>query len=508
MASLHTWAGLIPGWILFLVFVSGTASFFRHEISAWMRPELTPAPVTLQALQAADALLATSGHGAPSWSVMLPNPRGGEALTLGWPPSTDEGEWTSITLDPVTGSRSTIRETEGGDFLFHFHYNLRYLPWWVGRYLIVIASLAMLVAILSGIITHKKIFTDFFLLRFGKGQRSWLDAHNVTSVLALPFHLMITYTGLVIFANMLLPWPISANFASEDAYFEAAYPSSPEVEKSGRPAATISLVDILDTVRGQIGQMPASLSIQNPGDAAAVVTAYPRPDRLGGSSPVIAINGVSGTVLKGPRPASGAEATRDVMVQLHAGWFAAPVLRWLYFLAGLSGTVMTGSGLILWTVKRRAKLPDPSRPHFGFRLVERLNIGVIAGSSAAIAVFFLANRLLPVGLADRASWEVDAMFIAWGALFVWAIGRPARRAWVEVLTAGAVLYAMVPAVNALTTSHGLLPSLIAGDWIFAGFDLVMLSTAALLALAARRTARQNGKPASRRQARVKAQAPV
>src|SRR5256885_5968154 len=27
---------------------------------------------------------------------------------------------------------------------------------------------------------------------------------------------------------------------------------------------------------------------------------------------------------------------------------------------------------VLWNVKRRSKLPDPERPHFGFRLVERL----------------------------------------------------------------------------------------------------------------------------------------
>ncbi|WP_404478976.1 PepSY-associated TM helix domain-containing protein [Novosphingobium sp. BL-52-GroH] len=506
MSSLHTWAGLIPGWILFLVFLSGTASFFRHEISAWMRPELTPAPVTRQALRAADTILATAGRDAPNWSVTLPNPRGGEALTLDWPPSTDEGEWTSITLDPATGKRASIRETEGGDFLFHFHYNLRYLPWWAGRYLIVIASLAMVVAILSGVITHKKIFTDFFLLRFGKGQRSWLDAHNVTSVLALPFHLMITYTGLVIFANMLLPWPISANFASEDGYYEESYPSLADVEKAGRPAPALSLVGLIDTARSWIGEMPASLSIQHPGEAAAIATAYPRPDRLGGNPPAVYIDAVSGAVLTGTRPASGAEATRDVMVQLHAGWFAAPVLRWLYFAAGLSGTVMIGSGLILWTVKRRAKLPDPARPHFGFRLVERLNIAVIAGAPAAIAIFFLANRLLPLTLTDRAAWEVDALFIGWGAICGWAFGRPAKRAWVEVLGTGAVLYAAVPLINAWTTGHGLVPALISGDRVFAAFDATMLGTAILLAFAARRMARYRPRMPPSRQGRVTTQA--
>lgn len=40
MAWLHTWVGLIPGWILYIVFVFGTAAFFQYEIDAWMRPEL------------------------------------------------------------------------------------------------------------------------------------------------------------------------------------------------------------------------------------------------------------------------------------------------------------------------------------------------------------------------------------------------------------------------------------------------------------------------------------
>src|SRR3546814_12943346 len=66
-----------------------------------------------------------------------------------------------------------------------------------GRWLAGVAAMFMLVAIVSGVITHKKIFVDFFTFRWGKGQRSWLDAHNALSVFGLPFHLMITYTGLV-----------------------------------------------------------------------------------------------------------------------------------------------------------------------------------------------------------------------------------------------------------------------------------------------------------------------
>lgn len=40
MAWLHTWSGLVVGWLLFAIFLTGTASFFRQEISLWMQPEL------------------------------------------------------------------------------------------------------------------------------------------------------------------------------------------------------------------------------------------------------------------------------------------------------------------------------------------------------------------------------------------------------------------------------------------------------------------------------------
>ena len=59
------------------------------------------------------------------------------------------------------------------------------------------------------------------------------------------------------------------------------------------------------------------------------------------------------------------------------------------------GTAMVGTGLVMWTVKRRQKLPDPERPYFGFRVVERLNIASIAGLSIAMTAFLWGNRLLP-----------------------------------------------------------------------------------------------------------------
>lgn len=195
MAGLHTWVGLFPGWLLFAIFLFGTTAFFQHEISRWMRPELRFHAVSPKALDMAGRYLAGRAPDAASWAVSLPTRRGGEALSVSWQPREGSGGMEGeVALDPATGKPLALRETRGGWFLYRFHFDLHYMPIMWARYIVCIAALAMLVALLSGIVTHKKIFADFFLLRFGKGQRSWLDAHNVTGVLALPFHLMISYT--------------------------------------------------------------------------------------------------------------------------------------------------------------------------------------------------------------------------------------------------------------------------------------------------------------------------
>ena len=40
MSWLHTWSGLILGWLLFAIFLTGTLSFFRNEFNLWMHPEM------------------------------------------------------------------------------------------------------------------------------------------------------------------------------------------------------------------------------------------------------------------------------------------------------------------------------------------------------------------------------------------------------------------------------------------------------------------------------------
>jgi uncharacterized iron-regulated membrane protein len=499
MAWLHTWTGLLLGWLLFAIFVTGTSAYFQEETTRWMTPEVRSVPVDpAQSFAAATDWLQREVPGASEWSVYSAGKRAA-GLQLYWVngPDAPADAPTEARLDG-NGHKVEARDTLGGWFLYRFHYDLHYINWYWARWIVGIAAMAMLVAILSGIVTHKKIFVDFFLLRFGKGQRSWLDAHNVSSVLFLPFILMITYTGLVSLATHYMPWGIAANYASEDKFFDAAFPWQAPVEKTGAASLT-SIMPLVEQAERSWGVAAGSIRILNPGDRTARIIVSSAPDAGMSVRPrAMTFDGVTGALVERRDPAGVATATEGTMIGLHAGRFASVLLRFLYFLSGIAGCVMVASGLILWTVKRRAKLADPARPHFGFRLVEKLNIAAIAGLPFGIATYFLANRLLPLDIANRSDREIDAMFIAWGAVAVWAIARPARRAWIEGLGAVGGAFAAVPIVNALATDRSLVTSIIAGDWVFAGFDLTMLGLAAVFGFATLKLSRRAaGRPRPR-----------
>jgi uncharacterized iron-regulated membrane protein len=502
MAWLHTWTGLLVGWVLLLIFMAGTASYYRDEISRWMRPELTlpSSPVEpAAAAQAALAFLEGKAPNAETWTVTLPDARN-PALRVFWRnPETpsDDGKprnrrdrFGNATLDAQTGQVIAARETRGGDFFYRLHFDLHYIPVIWARWIVGFCSMFMLVAIITGVITHKKIFKDFFTFRPGKGQRSWLDFHNVSAVLALPYHAMITYTGIVTLMFLYLPWGVQAAYPKDaDAFWNEAFATSGEVRAaSGERAVSKPMAELLNAASAHWHGAPvARFVVHHPGDRLAVIEATQRDGRrLSSDTPSLRLDAVSGTLLDTSGEPGGASQTRGVMVGLHVARFADSGLRALFFVSGLIGCLMVASGVILWAIKERPKHLKAGRIGFGLRLVDALNIGTVAGLPIAFATYFWANRLLPAGLPGREKSEALAFFVAWGAALLAAFVWPRRAMWSWQLYAGAAAFALLPVLNALTSDAHLLANLRRGDGVLVGFDLVVLALGVCLAIAARR----------------------
>ena len=499
MSSLHTWVGLLLGWFLYAMFLTGTVSYFKDELSQWMRPELArlaelPDPAVV-AQRVADEL-GTVAAASSQWSLRLPDARNNSVYAF-WRTGTrgqSQRAFGEAHFDPVTGQKVASRDTQGGDFFLRFHFQFHYMPVYWGRWIAGLAAMFMLVAIVSGVITHKKIFVDFFTFRWGKGQRSWLDAHNALSVFGLPFHFMITYSGLVTMMAMYMPWGDTAAFKNpaERQQLQAEVSVfTPPGRSSGQKAELASIEDMVRQAQARWGRDNVGrVTATNPGDAAArVAVARGEAGRISMSPQYMEFDGVSGKLLSVRDHVGAAAETRGVFYALHLGRFSDTVMRWLYFIVSLAGTAMVGAGLVMWTVKRRQKLANPSRFHFGFYLVERLNIATIAGLSIAMTAMLWANRLLPSPLAGRADWEIHVFFVAWAAALLHAFLRPAKSAWAELLWAASALLLLLPFLNAFTTSRPLWHSVIDGDRVFAGIDLMCWALAALHAVLALRVMR-------------------
>ena len=487
MAWLHTWIGLLFGWLLFAIFLTGTLSYFKNEITQWMQPEIPVRAVDGQAsIQVAQDYLQRNAADASRWFISLPDERT-PALSVGWLPVGKPGERSSFKralLDPQTGKEVQARDTRGGEFFYRFHFQLQ-MPYPWGRWLASAAAMVMLITLITGIVVHKKIFKEFFTFRPRKGQRSWLDGHNALGVLVLPFHLMISYSSLVIFMTMVMPASILSSYGNAQAFYNEVFPSAKSVKAEGAPAPLAALAPLFATAGERwSGDRVGRVLVNNPGDVTASIT-LTRDDRgsvvldRGGA---LTFNGVTGELENEVPPRPVPMLISGAMFGLHVGHFAGPTLRWLYFVFGIAGTAMIGTGLVMWLGKRQLKHAKSGVLPFELRLVEVLNIASMAGLILAVAGFFWANRLLPSGMAGRADWEIDAFFTLWGLSIVHALLRTGRQGWREQLGLGAALLMTLPLLDALTgNARYLLDAIIHGHWALLAFDLTALGAGVFLA---------------------------
>ena len=548
MSWLHTWASLILGWLLFAIFITGTLSLFRTEFNLWMRPEL-------HSLQTADAVVADAGvadkalaalrHKAPDvtqWIMRLPDARE-PAVNIVWRDAS-KGRFENMRVNPQTGEEVSTRETMGGDFFYRFHFELRTAQkgrWAIqGRWIVGAATLLMLIALVTGIVTHRRFFKDFFTFRPSKGgQRAWLDAHNVTGVLVLPFYLMVTFSGLMILHSLYMPWGIGAAYRTDKGVDSSTYFSDLQGEKPERrarrgagdktePLPPVVLQPIVDAAiaswdGGRVGVLQGRRDAQ--GRAVIQATRH-EGDRLQYSPPRLLFDGTTGQWLEQADPSSPAITTYGVLQGLHLARFAGPGMRWVLFGFGLLGSLMIATGMVLWTVKRSAQghirlqarlkasvgthndattatgknngtgkdknngtgtapqTPALLRAPFGERFVAGINIASLAGLPLACAVYLAANRFLPVAMDERADAELACFFGAWGIALLWALAstviRPHRWGWTVAMAAAGGVWLALPLINALTTHSHLGVTLPAGEWLWAGMDISFLVTGALL----------------------------
>lgn len=524
MAWLHTWFGLVLGFILIIVFFFGSLSVFDREIDRWAIPETRFAP---QAMPSFDAML------APIFRQMTPDedelaqaktrvdgPLPSALPMLNWGAYTthrdpvlrlfaefsvrnnlndpDDHVHGSLTIDPRSGSfLPQDRLKIGSEFFYPMHFGL-HISWnYVGYWLVGFAALVMLAALVSGVVIHRKLFRELFTFRPQKRtQRSILDVHNLTGAVALPFHFIFALSGLIIFASIYLPVSFTqlAPLAQKHAQQSAVAKGLP-FKPAGTPAPLASVdAMVLEAkkrwaTRGMPGEV-GYLTVTHVNDSNSYVSIFRAgSDRVSLVGQGVHFEGPSGRVLYEEPAPNLVVGINEFLTGLHLQHFEHWLLRWFYVLGGLLGCACITTGFIFFVEKRKQQHARADLG--GARWVDAFATTTVTGMLIATVTILVANRLLPIDLPQRADWEKNTFWLVWGLTFVHALWRSASvqrarisPAWREQCWLIASLAVIAVILNAVTTGDHLIKTVLDGYWPVAGLDLALLVSASVSAMTA------------------------
>lgn len=532
MTWVHTWFGLFLGYVLMVCFFFGALSVFDREIDRWAIPKTRFEP---QPMPSFDHLL------KPIYEKMLPHPVDMAATAqrvIGDLPAPETLPMASLyaytthrdpvlaiggefsipnkpidksddhqhvhgwaTIDPRTGEAIPDDSLKiGSSWFYPMHYSLQWHWHNLGYWVVGLAAMMMLAALVTGVIMHRKIFKEFFTFRPKKRvQRSALDLHNMTGVVALPFHFFFALTGLIIFAGIYLPVGHSMLKPLHDHH------EILESQRTGLPhepagiAAPMASVDAMVAeakrrwaardMAGEVGY----LFIDHLGDQNGYVSVYRAgSDRVALVGEGIHFKASTGELLREDPPRAAVFEINEFLTGLHLQHFEHWLLRWFYVIGGLLGCACIATGFIFFVEKRKqqhAKINSQSA-----RMVDALAVTTVTGMLIAAFAMLVANRLLPADLVGKGDWEIRAFWGAWILALVHAAWRSApvskarfNPAWYEQAWGAAVLAILAVLLNWVTTGDNLIKTIFTDTyWPVAGVDLSLIAAAVLCVVAARK----------------------
>ena len=183
MTWLHTWFGLVLGYVLMVAFFFGALSVFDREIDRWAIPETRFEP---QPMPSFDAMLkpiferivpeeeeleeARRRVGGPlpatlplmNWSAYTTHRDPvlslfAEFAVTNNPNDPDDHVHGHVTIDPRSGRvLPHDRLKVGSEFFYPMHFSLHVTWWDLGYWIVGTAALVMLAALVSGVVMHRK----------------------------------------------------------------------------------------------------------------------------------------------------------------------------------------------------------------------------------------------------------------------------------------------------------------------------------------------------------------
>lgn len=386
--SAHSVVGLVIGFLMYLVCLTGALVVFKDLIYRWEQPDVAEFREFDSTTVETALSEYRSRHEEMPESVYVVLPSDHERrMHL----SDGKNEW----LLREDGSLGAEPREGLAHMLMELHYYL-HLPSNIGLILVSALGAMLLGLIISGLLAHPRIFRDAFRFRLGGSRRlEQADIHNRLSVWGLPFHLMIALTGAFFgLAGLLVLAAAPAYYDGDrEALIADIYGGDPVVEA---PVQKVDIATAMADLELRVpGAEPIYLVVQKPGTSGQFLEiAASLPGRLVFSE--IYRYGSDGQYINHQHLADGT-AGRQVLYsvyRIHFGHFGEAWdglwVKLAYLLLGLALTVVSVSGVNIWLARRG-----------GRNWVNDLWCAGVWGTPAALALSAIGSvvgGVTPIGL--------------------------------------------------------------------------------------------------------------
>ena len=345
----HSWIGILIGFPMYLICLSGTIVVFFPEYERWEQPTIAematydPAVVDRAYGQALSRLTEETHH----MFVTLPRDDMPRVMV-----ASDHQGW-HVNADGSLGERVQHDWTH---FLIHLHLYLN-LPENFGMILVSAMGALLCGLIISGFLAHPGIFRDAFNLRLrGNRQLEQTDIHNRLSVWGAPFHLMIGVTGAYFGLAGLMSLIIAyADFGGDrDAVIETVFGAEPELSQPLEPAAVGTALGKMEAIAPE--QVPFYVTVEDVGTPQQyIIVGAAVPERL-----VYAEQyrfDTAGNYLDKAGFTDGDTGRQTIfsVYRLHFGHFGGFPVKVLFGILGLALTVVSVTGINIWLAKRKKR---------------------------------------------------------------------------------------------------------------------------------------------------------
>ena len=465
----HTVAGIVISFALFVIFYAGAFTLFRDDFYQWENPTAR-IPVAEdfdfeRAFEEVDKVYDLDPHAITN--IGFPNQHDPFFQVYGAVHDTDSTtKRMAAYVEPGTYAIQDITKplTTVGRTLYGLHY-FRQIPV-IGLYLSGFVALFFLFATVTGLLIHwRNLLTKFYaFIVQGKWKQIWTNAHTVLGVIGLPFQVIYAVTGAFfgLLSLVLLPSVLILYGGDSSKVFNIVRPENGiALKHDAKPADNISVVTLKKQIQETYpGYHITRAAVRNYGLEDALITWTIKDGKGITTDGRITMYMSDGIPIEKaslfPAEKKYYSTVLEIIGKLHFADFGGFLVRVVYFVLSMITCFMIISGILLWQAARDNNRYTAKQRRFHHR-VTKIYLAICLSMFPAFAIIFIANKMMPIGMADRAFLVNTIFFLSWLLLFVMGcFWNSYARQNKNYLMIGGVLSMLVPVANGIAT----------GDWFW------------------------------------------